>query len=57
MIEVDDNKSREGVIVSWKKTEEGFEVFLSSQKSGTDPSVTSVINKSLDIVHDSVTPY
>lgn len=54
MIKIDDNKSREGVIVSWKKTEDGFEVFLSSQKSGTDPAVTGVINKSLDIVREAL---
>ena len=54
-VHVWDNKSREGVIIDWKKTPEGYSVFLSSQKSGTDPlvgqvvgDVTGVLGKAID---------
>ncbi len=42
-VHVWDNKSREGVTIDWKKTPDGYSVFLSSQKSGTDPLVGQVV--------------
>lgn len=61
-IKVADDKSREGVTISWTRNADGsFAVNFSSQKSGTDPAVTEIakglsenVSKALDKV--PVTP-
>ena len=45
-----DDKSREGTVVKWEKTQTGYSVFVSSQKSGTDPEIAAIAGRSLDVL-------
>ena len=49
-----DDKSREGVVVQWEKTETGYSVFLSSQKSGTDPEVAKIANGVTNVLSKTI---
>jgi len=56
-VHVWDNKSREGVVLNWSKTPDGYAVLLTSQRSGSDPAValiTAEITKTLSKAIDKV---
>ena len=54
MVEFYDDKSREGVVVQWEKTETGYSVFLSSQKSGTDPEIAKIAGRVTDVLSKTI---
>ena len=47
-VHVVDDKSREGVLMSWTKTPDGYAVLLSSQHSGADVEAVKLAGKVVD---------